>query len=101
MSGNAKTLLLSGVAPALPPTPDPAGIDLSSIAVAEVTAPFNIHEVQWNNNGTWISGLQRGFSSSGLVSWPLSTAYDLTTAGTMVTKYSIPASAGFRWNASG
>ena len=98
---NFKKLLMSGGVTDLPPTPDPSGIDLSSIAVAEVTAPFNIHEVQWNNNGTWISGLQRGSSTSALVSWPLSTAYDLSTAGTMVTKYSIPASSGFRWNAAG
>ena len=101
MSGNAKTLLLSGVAPALPPTPDPAGIDLSSIAVAEVTAPFNIHDVQWNNNGTWISGILRGSSTSALVSWPLSTAYDLTTAGTMVQTNNLLASSSFRWNANG
>ena len=74
MSGNAKTLLLSGVAPALPPTPDPAGIDISGISVAEITAPFNIHDVQWNNDGTWISGILRGSSTSALVSWPLSTA---------------------------
>ena len=52
MSGNAKTLLMSGGPSELPPTPDPAGIDLSSISIAELTAPFNLTDVQWNNNGT-------------------------------------------------
>ena len=105
MSGIAKKLIMSGGASGLPPTPDPDGIDFSSIPNPELLAPTALHDVQWNNDGSWISGLQRGDSSSSylsvLYSWPLSTAYDLSTAGTISTTTGLLRSSAFRWNANG
>ena len=105
MSGIAKKLMMSAGASGLPPTPDPDGIDFSSIPNPEISAGSDIHDVQWNNDGTWISGIRKGSSgtswTSVLNSWPLSTAYDLSTAGTKVQTTGLLRSASFMWNANG
>ena len=79
-----KKLMMSGEVAALPPTPDPADVDYQSIAVSEIAAGTSIYDVKWCNVGsnTGVMGINTGTTHTIVYYWSLSSAWDLSTAGT-------------------